>query len=88
MTPDKLTSYLETLLQQQMELLTMMKAIDTKLALPDPLPEEDIWLTKAKVMESLFITKSTFFRRRQEHNWIKKKIGRSWYYLKSSIFTS
>ncbi len=76
---------MEMLLRQQQELLDLMKAIDTKLDLPDPLPEEEVWLTKAAVMDMLCITKSTFFRRRKECTWVRKKIGRSWYYLKSSV---
>ncbi|WP_316813859.1 hypothetical protein [Pedobacter heparinus] len=86
MIADELRSCMQMLLLQQQELLTLMKAIDTKLALPDPLPQEEVWLTKAAVMDLLCITRSTFFRRRQECNWIKKRIGRSWYYLKSSVF--
>jgi hypothetical protein len=83
---DELRSFMETVLLQQQELLVLMKAMDTKLALPDPLPDEEVWLTKAAVMDLLCITRSTFFRRRKEGNWVKKRIGRGWYYLKSSIF--
>ncbi|MBB5438824.1 hypothetical protein HDC92_002505 [Pedobacter sp. AK017] len=74
---------MEMLLRQQQELLDLMKAIDTKLDLPDPLPEEEVWLTKAAVMDMLCITVSTFYRRQQ--NWKRRKSGGTWYYLKSSL---
>lgn len=83
MLAEELRSCMQTLLLQQQELLTLMKAVDTKLALPDPLPQEEVWLTKAAVMDMLCITVSTFYRRQQ--NWERKKSGGTWYYLKSSL---
>ncbi|HKG08329.1 MAG TPA: hypothetical protein VKB19_17820 [Pedobacter sp.] len=50
-----------------------------------PVPEE-VWLTKAAVMDLLCVTESTFYRRLAECNWVRKRNGKSWYYLKSSIF--
>ena len=77
---------LDTLLEQQQELLTLTRAIHTKLPLinSEP-PAEEVWLTRAAVMELLYITRSTFFRRKNQENWTRKKIGKSWYYLKSSV---
>lgn len=83
---DEIHSRLDTLLEQQQELLALARAIHTRLPLIDFQPaEEDVWLTRKGVMELLFITRSTFFRRNQQENWIRKKIGKSWYYLKSSV---
>lgn len=81
---------LEVVIEMQQELKAMVYTLDARLVPPpDPLPENvEVWLTKAAVMELLFITKSTFFRRRNEENWTKKKIGKSWYYLKSSVLNS
>ena len=50
-----------------------------------PVVVDDIWLTKNAVMDLLCITESTFYRRLAECNWVRKKNGREWYYLKSSV---
>lgn len=46
---------------------------------------EEVLMTKDEVMAMLFITKSTFYRKLEEENWKTKRIGRTTYYLKSSI---
>jgi hypothetical protein len=45
----------------------------------------DVWLNKDAVMDLLCITESTFYRRLAESNWVRKRNGREWYYLKSSV---
>lgn len=87
MNDDDIHIRLDTLLEQQQELLTLTRAIHTKLPLNDlqPEKEEEVWLTRKAVMELLYITRSTFFRRKNQENWTRKKIGKSWYYLKSSV---
>ncbi|WEK20506.1 MAG: hypothetical protein P0Y49_05065 [Candidatus Pedobacter colombiensis] len=50
------------------------------------IPEEEVWLDNEEVMKLLFIERRTFYRRRSENLWVKKKIGGKWYYLKSSLF--
>jgi hypothetical protein len=85
MPMNEILQKLDVVMVLQQELKNMMIAMDNKLSLPDPLPEE-VWLTKDAVMDELCITRSTFFRRRKECDWVKKRIGRSWYYLKSSVF--
>ncbi|WP_354375834.1 hypothetical protein [Pedobacter africanus] len=86
MNDDDIHIRLGTLLEQQQELLTLTRAIHTKLPLINLAPaEEEVWLTRKTVMELLYITRSTFFRRKNQENWTRKKIGKSWYYLKSSV---
>lgn len=50
-----------------------------------PVVIAEVWLTKDAVMDLLCITESTFYRRLAECNWVRKKNGKEWYYLKSSI---
>jgi hypothetical protein len=76
---------LDVVIVMQQELLTLMKAMDAKSALPDALPEE-IWLTKPAVMDLLCIGERTFYRRLADGKWEKRKNGGSWYYLKSSLY--
>ena len=71
----------------QQELMAVMMAIDQKLILPDPLPEQEEWVTMKMIMEDiLFISKATFYRDLKVCNWQRKKIGGKWLYLKSSLF--
>lgn len=81
-----LSSGVDELRGLQEELLRMMRALDAKSILRDQLPEaKEEWLNISQVMKLLFITKSTFYRRRILENWVRKKNGRSWLYLKSSV---
>ena len=50
-----------------------------------PVIDDEIWLTKDAVMDLLCITESTFYRRFAECGWVRKKNGRTWYYLKRSV---
>ncbi|WP_316794277.1 hypothetical protein [Pedobacter frigoris] len=75
---------LNLLYEHQQELMMLMKAM--KLVLPDAVPEEEVWLTKAAVMDLLCITSSTFYRRLAEYRWERKKSGGTWYYLRSDLF--
>lgn len=82
MNEEEIHIRLDTLLEQQQELLTLTRAIHTKL----PSADEEIWLTPKQIMtELLFIEERTFYRRQAEGNWKRKKIGGKWYYLKSSV---
>src|SRR5690606_10670364 len=70
----------------QEELLRMMKALNAKSVLwEQPREAKEEWLVISQVMKLLFITRSTFYRRRASENWVRKKNGRSWLYLKSSV---
>lgn len=74
---------LDLIYLHQQELMTLMKAIKT--GLPDAVPEEEVWLTKAAVMDELCITSRTFYRRLKSENWETKVSGGQVYYLKSSL---
>lgn len=81
---DQMTEGLERLQAMQRELLLVMKALASKSDLAEA-TGTDVWLSPAKVMDLLFITKSTFYRRRDSEKWMRKRNGRSWLYLKSSV---
>lgn len=46
---------------------------------------EDVWLDSTDVRNLLNIGRTTLYRRREDGAWVAKKIGRKWFYLKSSI---
>ena len=81
MHDEEINRVLYTLLQQQDEMLVLMKAMHSKIIIP----EEEVWLTQKQVQEMLFIERRTFYRRQAESNWKRKRIGGQWYYLKSSV---
>lgn len=81
MHDEEINNVLHTLMQQQDEMLVLMKAMHSKIIIP----EEEVWLTQKQVQEMLFIERRTFYRRRAECNWERKRIGGQWYYLKSSV---
>ncbi|MHA4893544.1 hypothetical protein ACXZ1K_02235 [Pedobacter sp. PWIIR3] len=76
-----------TLLQRIIELLGLIYQVLSDKQTLTPIPiEEEVWLNKESVMDLLCITRSTFYRRRDEGNWITKRSGKETYYLKSSLY--
>ena len=47
---------------------------------------EEIWLDSVEVKNLLHIGDMTLFRRRTDGSFVCKRIGRKWYYAKSSIY--
>lgn len=78
---ERIELMLAALLKGQEEVTLLLKAAP-QAAVPAGAEE---WLTKCKVMDLLCITESTFYRRLAVCNWERKRNGRSWYYLKSSV---
>ncbi|WP_084241514.1 hypothetical protein [Pedobacter africanus] len=86
MNDEEIHIRLDTLLEQQQELLMLARAIHTRLPPIDLQPaEEEVWLTKEKVMDYLCISERSFYRRKLNPNWKKRKSGGIWYYLKASL---
>lgn len=81
---DQMIEGLDRLHAMQRELLLLMKALASKSNALEETDKEE-WLNPAKVMDLLFITKSTFYRRRDTEKWVRKRNGRSWLYLKRSV---
>jgi hypothetical protein len=48
--------------------------------------ENEVWLDSADVKQLLNIGKATLYRRREDGVWVSKKIGKKWFYLKSSLY--
>ena len=65
------------------EMGSMHSSAGTRQKLAPAVP--DVWLNKDAVMDLLCITESTFYRRMAECNWVRKRNGREWYYLKRSV---
>ena len=81
MDDEEIRHFMQILLQQQAEMLTLMKAMNNKMTMP----EQEVWLTKEKVMDYLCVSERSFYRRKDSGNWKKRKSGGIWYYLKESI---
>ncbi|TKC08990.1 hypothetical protein [Pedobacter frigoris] len=79
---EEILEKLGNLMELQRELNVMMTAISHKVLLPE---QEEVWLTKAAVMDELCITSRTFYRRRVTENWETKVSGGQVYYLKASL---
>ena len=52
---------------------------------PVPVVADDVWLDSYEVKQLLNIADATLFRRRCEGVFVAKKIGKKWFYLKSSL---
>jgi hypothetical protein len=71
------------LLARQAELIQMMKVMDGRLLLREEKPKE--WLDNYEVKELLQVCDNTLRRRRKDGTFEAKKIGKKWFYLRSSL---
>jgi len=82
---DELLIKLDELLLMQQELMAMMKALHPGSFLSDWLADDDELIDSNDAMKLLKIGSLTLRRRRQEGVFKAKKIGKKWFYYKSSL---
>lgn len=77
---------MKELLQRIAELLSLIYKILTTKDELQPIPlEDEVWLDGYDVMRKLNVSATTLYRRRVAGDFIAKKIGKKWFYLKSSV---
>ena len=82
---DEISKKLDELLLMQQELMNLMKALHPETFLSDRLPDDDELIDANDAMNLLKIGSLTLRRRRQEGVFKAKKIGKKWFYYKSSL---
>ncbi|MGY4383017.1 hypothetical protein ACVWYN_000036 [Pedobacter sp. UYP24] len=77
---------MKALLQRVIELLTLFYQVLSGKHEPNlVLAEEEVWLDSWEVREKLNIASSTLYRAREGGLFTSKKLGKKWFYLKSSL---
>ncbi len=77
---------MKALLQRIIELLILIYQTLSEKHAPIPIPlEADVWMDSYDVMQLLNVSYATLYRAREANELIAKKIGRKWFYLKSSL---
>jgi hypothetical protein len=71
------------MLLKQDELMRMMQVMDGRLLLREEKPKE--WLDNYEVKDLLQVCDNTLRRRRKDGTFEAKKIGKKWFYLRSSL---
>jgi hypothetical protein len=71
------------MISRQAELMRMMQVMDGRLLLREEKPKE--WLDAYEVKDLLQISSATLRRTRQDGTFEVKKIGKKWFYLRSSL---